>query len=332
MENNPEIFNKHTLAKGLLGAAGFLVLIAGFVYIPPILITKGNVLSWESVSDVATASVARIRGKKPRSSPTDPVSSPTPTPIPTASGSFLESFTTNFTVEEAGSMGTSNHSSWWVNSGGYLYSQDSVGTTIMGALPALNPWRVAYSLSNPLDTENGYYPQNIFRLLNQGQWQNETIEAYFKIENDTMTDSPNRNASNGLLIMARYLDGNNLYYVGVRVDGTVIVKKKKNGTYYTLLQKPIPGISGTYNRTSSPNLLPHNTWIGIKTTLTNDASGQVVINEYLDIGKTGVWTLVGTVIDDGLKYGGGALLGPGYAGIRTDFMDVTFDDFQVTSQ
>jgi hypothetical protein len=33
--------------------------------------------------------------------------------------------------------------------------------------------------------------------------------------------------------------------------------------------------------------------------------------------------------DDGKTFGGAAILNEGYAGIRTDFMDVEFDDYKI---
>jgi len=122
--------------------------------------------------------------------------------------------------------------------------------------------------------------------------------------------------------MSRYQDGNNLYYSGIRVDGNAIIKKKISGVYYTLASKKV--FPGTYNKLSNPNLLPKNTWIGLKS-IANNTNGNVNIKLYMDKGKTGNWTLIVEAYDNG-KYGP-LISNEGYSGIRTDFMDVEFDDF-----
>lgn len=235
-----------------------------------------------------------------------------------------------YIVKEASSMEASQSSEWWLSSGGYFYSTNGVGSTILGVLSATDPWRVAYSLSNSLDTDNGYYPQNIFRLVLRSQWQNFQQQSYFKIINDNLSASPNRNSSNGLLFFNRYQDSFNLYYTGIRVDGYATIKKKINGTYYTLAYKPFIKES-VYNRDSNPNLLPKNIWIGMRSVVQNNTDGTVSIKLYVDNGKTGNWVLVAEAKDDGKKYGGPAFTKEGYAGIRTDFMDVEFDDYSISS-
>jgi len=54
-----------------------------------------------------------------------------------------------------------------------------------------------------------------------------------------------------------------------------------------------------------------------------------LVSLYTDIGKTGNWQEALSAIDDGTKYGGAPILLSGYVGIRTDFMDVEFEGFQV---
>ena len=124
--------------------------------------------------------------------------------------------------------------------------------------------------------------------------------------------------------MSRYQDSNNLYYLGIRVDGNAIIKKKINGVYYTLTSKKI--FPGTYNSLTNPNLLPHDLWIGLKARVVNE-NGFVRIQLYMDKDRTGTWTLIAETLDNGAQ--GKPLLNEGYAGIRTDFMDVLFDDFQL---
>ena len=123
--------------------------------------------------------------------------------------------------------------------------------------------------------------------------------------------------------MNRYQNGNNLYYAGIRVDGNAIIKKKLNGKYYTLASSKI--FPGTYNRISNPNLLPKNKWIGLKTEVTN-VNGKVNIKLYVDEGRTGNWVLVLDKTDSGGRFGT-PITSAGYGGIRTDFMDVEFEEF-----
>lgn len=191
-------------------------------------------------------------------------------------------------------------------------------------------WRLAYARSNPIDTDNGYHPQNIFRLVLRSKWQNYTQQAYFRVDRHNASASPNRAASNGLLLFNRYQDGDNLYYAGVRVDGNAVIKKKKGGTYYTLASKKI--LPGTYDLTSTPTLIPKDMWIGLRSVVTNGVDGSVFLKLYTDIGKTGQWTLTAEAIDDGKSYGGAAIVSEGYGGIRTDFMDVSFNDYRMTAQ
>lgn len=243
---------------------------------------------------------------------------------------FYDGFDLVGTIEEAGSMTASASSDWWVNSGGRLVRSSGLGMTVQGTLPVSDPWRVAYSSSNPVDTENGYRPQNIFRFVTRQKFQDFTQEMYFRIRRTNLTDSPNRNASNGVLFFHHYQDGNNLYYVGVRVDGTVVVKKKRLGTYYTLAQ--LRRWSGTYDRSVNPNLLPLNSWIGMRTVITDTPSGGVILRLELDDPTFGGgWTPILEVEDTGLGASGPAIPASGYAGIRTDFMDLEFEGYSATT-
>jgi len=244
---------------------------------------------------------------------------------------FHYAFSVNGTLSEAGSMDESSSSYWWLNSGGYFYLTNGIGETIQGDLPALNKWRVAYSISNPEDTDNGYHPQNIFRLVSRSKWQNFQQEAYLQIERDQLSSSPNRNASNGLLLFNRYQDSATLYYTGIRVDGYAVIKKKINGVYYTMAYNPIVTGVAPYNRDANPNLLPKNIWIGLRSQVKTNSDGTVSVKLYMDRGKTGNWTLVAQATDNGKSYGGAPILNAGFGGIRTDFMDVQMDDYQMTS-
>jgi hypothetical protein len=301
---------------------GVFIIIFLCLYLKPIFIIRKNMILDENISSSLLASVRSLRVKKQNNSfiPQAPITTM----------KFADNFSQNFTVKEISNARGSSISSWWLNSGALFNIKDGVGSTILGDLSRVDPWRVAYSLSNPLDTDNGYHPQNIFRLVQKDNWENFTQEVYFKIVNNNLSDSPNRNASNGLLLFNRFQDQYNLYYTGIRVDGYAVIKKKINGNYYTMDYKPT--FSGNvYDRNNNPNLLPTNSWIGLRSVVSTNQSNTVDIKVYIDKEKTGNWILVAEATDNGKDFGGLAITQAGHAGIRTDFMDVLFDDYKISS-
>jgi hypothetical protein len=224
-------------------------------------------------------------------------------------------------------MYESENKNWWLNSGGQITNMNGISSTIQGELPFYNRWRMAYSISNPTDTDKGFRPQNIFRLVTKSRWKNFTQQVYFRVNNDNLSRSTNRNESNGLLLFNRYYNGQNLYYVGLRVDGAVVIKKKLNGKYFTMVyQKYFPG---DYNRDTNPNMIPKNVWIGIKSEVLNLPNGDIKIKMYIDSGRLGSWTYITESIDSPNKFGDKLISEEGYAGIRTDFMDVEFSDYKI---
>jgi hypothetical protein len=164
--------------------------------------------------------------------------------------------------------------------------------------------------------------------VGRDKWQNFSQEVYFKINKMNFSSSVNRNESNGFLLFNRYQDGDNLYYTGLRVDGYAVIKKKLKGDYHTLSEEKIfPGPA--YDADKSPNLLPVGKWMGIKTEVITTSSGAVQINLYYkDSRDAPDWKLVANYVDTGQK--GAEIMAPGYGGIRTDFMDVEFDDYKIT--
>jgi hypothetical protein len=234
-----------------------------------------------------------------------------------------DSFDSTTTLVEAGRMSDSASPYWWVSSGAYFLGRGGLGSTIAGSLPSNDSWRRYYAATSPADTDNGFRPQNLFRLVTRSRWQNVRQQVYFRIRRDNLSASSNRNASNGLLLMNRYLDSDNLYYAGIRVDGAAVIKKKYRGRYHTLAYAKI--FPGGYHRTSAPSLLPKNEWLGLATELRNRTDGTVRIVLYVDPGPGG-WVPVFDVIDDGLAFGP-AITTSGYGGIRTDFMDVELENY-----
>jgi hypothetical protein len=200
---------------------------------------------------------------------------------------------------------------------------------MQGELEPLNKWRLLYSVSNPADTDDGYHPQNIFRLVTRSKWQNFSQEIYFKINKTNMSASSNRNSSNGVFFFNRYQDSNNVYYIGIRVDGAAVVKKKVNGRYYTLRSEPFYKSDAPYNRDTNPNLIPGQIWIGLKSEVKTNSDNTVSIKIFIDKDGSGNWILATEARDNGWSYGGSAILNEGYAGFRTDFMDIEFDNYRL---
>ncbi len=269
---------------------------------------------------IAITTVGVVIGHKDQPASTTPVDTHSP---------FLYTFNVDGELQESGSMGRSASPYWWLNSGGVMKIKRGVGSTNKGNLPPLSRWRVRYNLSNPTDTDNGYHPQNIFRLVTRTQWGNFSEEALFRIEKINESSSPNRNVSNGLLFFLRYLDGNNLYYAGLRVDGTAVIKKKINGEYFTLSQKKI--YEGDYTGSNPHNLLPMHSWLGLRAEIESRADKSVIIKLFVKEGDNGEWKNVLEAEDDPGGFDGSPILDKGFAGIRTDFMDVEFRDFKITT-
>ena len=257
----------------------------------------------------------------------EPNQSETAVAVSDQSNIFQDDFSIKKTIEEVGGMQNSLDSAWWVNSGAYLYVENGVARTIRGSLEKGSKWQKEFKDYNSDSTDGGYHPQNIFRLVTKSIWKNFTQQSYFRVRGDNLSKSDSRMESNGLLLFNRYLNGDNLYYTGIRVDGAAVIKKKIKGKYFTMAYKQV--YPGQYNRKKNPNLLPKNTWIGVKSEVTQDSSGQVVIRLFLDKKRDGNWVLTLETKDNGKTFGGKALNEAGYAGIRTDFMDVEFDDYRI---
>lgn len=242
--------------------------------------------------------------------------------------SFDYTFNDTNTLEEAGSEKETKSPYWWLDSGGKLLSNKGVGETVQGALPQNDPWHKEYANTNSADTDGGIHPQNLFRLVSRSAWDNVRVESSFRIKKDNLSASSNRNESNGLLLMSRYQDnGQTLYYAGIRVDGTAVIKKKYRGEYYTMAQNPV--FTGTYDHANAPNLLPKDTWIRLRSeTLTNN-DGSVSVKLYMENMDSSEWKLLLSA-DDHSQYGKTPpITGPSEVGLRTDFMDVQFDDIHI---
>ncbi len=244
--------------------------------------------------------------------------------------SFKDDFQRSALIQETAKMSESSSPEWWVNSGGLMTTGGGTGKTIQGDLASGAEWYAKYKKSNPQDTDEGLHPQNIFRLVTRKKWDDLRQEAYFRINKMNLSASENRNESNGILLFNRYHDGDELYYTGLRVDGSAIIKKKYAGDYYTLKESEY--FKGEkYDRDKNPNLLPVGEWIGLRSELRNTSDGNVEIKLFVDEEKTGNWKLAASVTDDGRKgFGKNIISDEGYAGIRTDFMDAEFQAYKIS--
>lgn len=243
---------------------------------------------------------------------------------------FNDAFAVDKKIEEAGEMDRSLDPHWWLNSGAYFIQEGGLGGTIQGEVSENSVWFERYGRAKPGPTDGGLHPQNIFRLVTRSQWQNYSQQVYFRVVSDNLSDNSSQNASNGLLLFNRYQDGDNLYYTGIRVDGAAVIKKKQGGTYSTLALADYFSDPVLYDRLANPNLLPKNVWIGVRSQVTTEPEGVVNIKLFLDLERTGQWDLVLEAEDRDQQFGIGPILEAGFAGIRTDFMDVEFDDYEIS--
>ncbi len=234
------------------------------------------------------------------------------------------------TLEESGKMKESKNKDWWLNSGGIMRMDGNTFSTNIGNLPKNNRWRTLYAKTNPRDTDNGYHPQNIFRLVRKQEFHNFSQSVYFYIDKINLSESKNRNESNGILLFNRYQDGDNLYYTGIRVDGQAVIKKKIDEKYYTMIEKYVLNGKEKYNKSENYNFIPTKTWIGIKSEVKNTDDETVEIKLYADWNQSGNWQLILETTDSEDAYGENPFLKGGYAGIRTDFMDVKLKDYNIS--
>jgi hypothetical protein len=127
--------------------------------------------------------------------------------------------------------------------------------------------------------------------------------------------------------MTSYKDlGQTLYYIGVRVDGNAIIKKKYKGAYYTLATKKV--FDGTYVSGGTANLIPHGSWILLGADTVTNANGSVTIRMWLKKPGQTASVKILEVTDSGQFGGTSPITGACNVGVRTDFMDVSFDNFR----
>jgi hypothetical protein len=289
-----------------------------------------GVTSRASSTSTATTTATTAADGAPTSTPVtrDTPSALSSVGIGTPSSSFLYSFNSPGILQESSSMDDSSSPYLWLNSGGELIIADGYGETMQGDTSAQNIWRGNYAASNPTDSDGGAHPQNILRLVTRSQWRDLREDAQFLVVADNFSKSFNRNTSNGLLLMSRYArGGQTLYYAGIRVDGTAVIKKKIHGVYYTMAQEQV--FPGTYTGWQDDvNLIPHHEWIGLRSDTVTNSDGSVTIRLYIQRGGS-QWVELLHATDNGQYGGTPPISGQAYAGIRTDFMDVQFKQYDL---
>lgn len=249
------------------------------------------------------------------------------TPMRAVGSSFVYTFNVPGTLLASTASEKSTSPYLWLRSGAKLNIQNGIGETIQGALLKNDPERIEYARVNPLDTANGYYPQNTFRLLTRSGWKNTESTIHFKIVKTNLTATPNRDDYSGIFIEGRYSDQYNLYYLGVRQDGLAVIKKKINGVYYTLAYTQVFGSYKDYEKNGDANLLPEGKWMAIRSHIETRADGSVQLELYLDKNNSGTWTKVVTAVDRGEH--GSPLTKGTLMGLRTDYMDMQFDNWEI---
>ena len=112
-------------------------------------------------------------------------------------------------------------------------------------------------------------------------------------------------------------------------ERAAVIKKKMGGTYYSMASAKI--FPGTYHKQTNPTLLPQRQWMGLRLVTEDESDGSVTLTLYLDRNNTGNYEEVARATDRPGSYGTSVISGPGHAGIRTDYQDVLFDDYKLTT-
>ena len=233
---------------------------------------------------------------------------------------FVYDFSSPGLLEESLTMRDSTSPYFWLNGGAELIIEDGLGKTIQSDLPPNDPWRAIYAKKNPLDTEVGSKPQNVFRLITRSEWRNFSQVITFKIIKTNFSSSYNRDGYSGIFLLSQYKDESNYYYGGIRMDGQVVIKKKSNGVFYTLGAAQAFGSIIQFKRRNNMTLLPQDKQMRLKleTRELNQNSTELILSLEKDNGS--LVTLLGVVDRNPMH-------GTAYAGIESDFMNVVLDDY-----
>lgn len=213
-------------------------------------------------------------------------------------------------VSESHTFSESSSKKWWLSSGGQIYFFRNKIFPLTGDLHSSDPWYVRYKKNNPKGSNEGKRPQNIFRLVNVPLKKDFTQSVYFKLlyYAAPFPEQPH----DGVFLMSRYVDSDNLYYYGLRVDGVVVIKKKYHGKYTTLAYKKVlPDVA--------LNNIPQDKYLGLKISINSNGVKNHLV-AYLDLG-TG-FKKVFDIYDSSKD-----LSSFGKSGLRSDNMDVVFKDY-----
>jgi hypothetical protein len=235
------------------------------------------------------------------------------------------SFNSPGTLNQSATTDQSGSAYWWVKSGGQIIVQNGIGQSLQGSTPSSNPWYAPYASTYPVESDKGLHPQNMFSMFARVEQRDSDQAVSVKIAQDNLSNSANIHAWNGILLQSRWQDVNNYVYAGIRQDGHAIIRKVVNGVNYTLAEKQI--VPGSYSA-SNPDLLPKNIWLKIRSVVYDDINGTMHVQLYADVTQSGVWTQIFDVSDTN---NGPKLSAPGLSGIRTDFMDVSLDDYSIAT-
>jgi hypothetical protein len=236
------------------------------------------------------------------------------------SSSSVDAFRTPPVLEETVRMEDSASPEFWLRAGARFLNDGDTGRTLQGELAADDPWRRTYARTNPTDTDDGFHPQNVFRLISRTAFEDFSEQVVFRVVRTNPSDSPNRNGSNGVFTLLRYVGRDDTYTAGVRVDGNAVIKKERDGNFTTLAITPIFSNGAPYDRTANPNAIPLGRAIRLEGRIRTRPEGDVSLRLLVDD------RVVLEAIDGGLT-GGPVITGPAFGGIASDFMDVEFQGF-----
>lgn len=233
-------------------------------------------------------------------------------------------------VVETALMEESQDPCWWLSSGAMVSIDRGVAHTLQGELAPDSEWRKRYAESSPVDTDEGAHPQNLLRLVARSTWGDARQEVRFRINRINLSTSRERGEWSGVLLFLRYHDSETLYYAGLRMDGTAVIKKKLEGRYVTLAQRPVYELAARYDRDANPSLLPVGKWIALASVIRTEHDGSVRIDLFVqDERSRDEWRLAASATDRGAD--GPAIVAPGHAGLRADFMDVEFAGYTMSA-
>jgi hypothetical protein len=242
---------------------------------------------------------------------------------PVHAASFSYTFNTPGTLYEAASAGESTSPYLWLKRGAELIIGSNVGQTLTGALAANDPWHKTYASLFPTPSDSGAHPQNMFALFSKATMGNGAASIYLKRNADNLANATNRSPYVGESILARYQSDQTYYLASIRADGYAVIKRKANGTYTTLAQAKV--FSGTYDPVTNYDLIPKNTWIGLKFDV-EDVAGATKLVLSTDVGQTGSWKQVASYTDTS----GSRITAAGPVGVQSDYADASLDSFTIS--